>query len=211
MKFLTLTLLCTLAFLGKCAEPSKTPEPKIIHGEIVPFRTPGGMLETHGFTRTETFRKDTGSFLGTTSSEIRLNATYRYSIELRQKWNLYIDDSRHLAFVIAPAFHPQLPVAVDSSTVFTWSESGWGRFNKYEHLLGLQREISPRLETLAQSKEYIELGRKNARITVEEFVKGWILKQRNWPADCHPFVKVFFQDEQEIPLPEKTKMTDFLP
>ena len=211
MKILTLTLICTLAFLGRCGDSFKTPEPTITHGEIIPFRTSGGMLETHGFTRTETFRKDTGSFLGTTSSEIRLNATYRYAIELRSKWNLFIDDTRFIAYVIAPAFHPVLPVAVDSTSVFTWTESGWGRFNKWEHLQALQREISPRLQTIAQSKEYIELGRKSARITIEEFVKDWVLKNRGWPPDCHPFVKVHFQDEKDIPLPEKTQMKDFLP
>jgi hypothetical protein len=211
MKLLALTLICTLVFLGVCADSSQNPGKPTPHAEMVAFRTPGGMLETHGFTRTETFHKDTGSFLGTTSSEIRLSATYRYAIELRQKWNLYIDDTRHIAFVIAPAFHPQLPVAVDSRSVFTWTESGWGRFNKWDNLQALHREISGHLETLAQSKEYIELGRKSARVTVEEFVTDWILKNRGWPVNCVPFVKVYFEDEQDIPLPEKTKMTDFLP
>ena len=208
MKLLALTLISTLFFLWWRADP---PKPTGTHGEMVPFRTPGGMLETHGFTRTETLHKSTGSWLGTTSSEIRLNATFRYTIELRSKWNLYIDDTRHLAFVIAPAFHPQLPIAVDSRSVFTWTESGWGRFNKWEHLQALQREASLHLENLAKSNTYIELGRKHARITVEEFVTDWILKHRGWPKDCQPCVKVYFADEEDIPLPEKTVMKDYLP
>lgn len=208
MKIMALTLICTLIFLGVCADSSTKPTQ---HPEMMPFRTPGGLLETHGFTRTETIHKDTSSFLGTTSSEMRLNATFRYSIELRSKWNIYIDNTRHLAFVIAPAFRPQLPVAVDSSTVFERTESGWGRFNKWEHLQALHREISPWLEKLATSTTYIELVRKQARITVEEFVTDWILKHRGWPKDCQPFVKVYFADEEDIPLPEKTAMKDYLP
>jgi len=211
MKLLALTIIITLGFLAVCADSFKNTGKTALHAELVPLRTPGGMLETHGFTRTETFHKDTGSFFGTTSSEIRLSATYRYQIELRSKWNLYIDDTRHLAFVIAPAFHPQLPIAVDSRSVFEWTESGWGRFNKWEHLQALHREISGHLETLAQSKEYIEPGRKSARITVEEFVLDWVTKQRGWPKDVQPFVKVYFDDEPDIPLPEKTVMKDFLP
>ena len=208
MKLLALTLVSTTFLLWWRAEPFKS---TVIHGEMIPFRTAGGMLETHGFKRMESLHKATGSFLGTTSSEIRLNATFRYAIELRSKWNLYIDDTRHLAFIIAPAFHPQLPVAVDSSTVFEHTESGWGRFNKWEHLQSLQREVSNHLASLATSAEYIELGRKQARITVEEFVTDWILKHRAWSKNCQPFVKVFFADEEDIPLPEKTAMKDYLP
>jgi hypothetical protein len=207
MKLLALALISTLLFLWLRADkPTEQ-----THAEMVPLRTPGGLLETHGFTRTEIFRKDTGSFLGITSSEIMLNATFRYAIELRSKWNLYIDDTRHVAFLIAPAFSPQLPVSVDSRTVFEWTESGWGRFNKWEHLQALHRDISAQLEKLAMSPTYIELGRKQARITVEEFVTDWILKHRGWPNNCQPCVKVFFADEEEIPLPERTVMKDYLP
>jgi len=42
-------------------------------------------------------------------------------------------------------------------------------------------------------------------------VKDWLLKNRQWPADVLPFVKVYFQDETELPLPEKTRMKDYLP
>ncbi|HET6410178.1 MAG TPA: hypothetical protein VFG14_19970, partial [Chthoniobacteraceae bacterium] len=76
----------------------------------VPFRVAEGTLHTNGFIKTEILQKETGSWLGTTSSSIRLNATYRYDIELRSKdWNIYIDDARRVAFVIAPPFRPQIP------------------------------------------------------------------------------------------------------
>ena len=90
--------------------------------------TPGAIA---GFLKTETLHKETGSWLGTTSSTIRLNTTYRYDIELRSNdWNIYFDDGRKVAFVVAPSLRPQLPVAVDSRSVGEGRQSGWGRFDK---------------------------------------------------------------------------------
>jgi len=192
MRLLALTIIGTLVFLGECADLSFNPQ---THPELASMRIPGGMLITHGFQRTETFHKETGSFFGATSSEIKLQATYRYAIELRNKWTLNIDDTRHIAFVTAPPFRPIFPVAIDTNTISTWSHSGFLKFDKHEHLQALQKEISPRLESLAQSKEYIELGRKEARISVEQFVVDWILKHRGWPNHCQPCVKVNFEDE----------------
>ena len=180
--------------------------------ELVPFRTPGGTLHTNGFLKTETLHKETGSWLGTTTSSIRLNATYRYDIELRSKdWNILIDDARKVAFVIAPPFQPQLPVAVDSRSVEEWTESGWGRFDKWDHLRALRRETSPHLEKLATSNGYIEVARGQARLTVEEFVADWLLKSRGWPERSERFVKVYFADEPDIPFPENKSLKDFLP
>ncbi|MEA3212303.1 MAG: hypothetical protein QOE70_5360 [Chthoniobacter sp.] len=179
--------------------------------ELVPFRTAGGTLHTNGFLKTEVLHKVTGSWRGTTSSEIRLNATYRYEIELRNKWNIYLDDARHVAFIVAPAFKPQLPVAVDSRSVEEWTESGWGRFDKSEQLRALRREVSPYLEKLAGTTGYIEVARGQARLTVEEFVADWLLKRRGWPNDSERFVKVYFADEADVPFPENKSLKDFLP
>jgi hypothetical protein len=180
--------------------------------ELVPFRTPGGTLHTSGFLKTETLHKETGSWRGTTSSNIRLKATYRYDIELRSKdWNILIDDARHVALVIAPPLQPQLPVAVDSRSVYEWTESGWGRFDKWEHLQALRLETSPYLEALAGSPGYIEVARGQARLTVEEFVAHWLLKRRGWPEHSERFVKVYFADEPGISFPDNKSLKDFLP
>jgi len=180
--------------------------------ELVPFRTAGGTLHTNGFLKTETLTKQTVSWRGTTSTSIRLNATYRYDIELRSKdWNILIDDTRKVAFIVAPPFRPQLPVAVDSRTSYEWTESGWGRFDKWELLQTLRREISPTLERLATNPGYLEVARGQARTTVEEFVSDWLLKQRGWPTHSERFVKVYFADEPDIPFPANRSLKDFLP
>jgi len=55
------------------------------------FRTPGGLLEVSGINATETFTKRSmltiaGINLGTTVSQIRVPATYRYQIEPAKDW-----------------------------------------------------------------------------------------------------------------------------
>ena len=179
--------------------------------ELVPFHTPGGTLQTGGFSRTETLHKETSTRLGTTSSSIRLTANYRYEIELRGQWNILIDDTRKVAFVVAPTFKPQLPVAVDTLSLHESTSSGWGRFNKWQQLQSLRQDISPTLEALAASIGYMEVARNQARITVEEFVSDWLLKNRGWPENSEHFVKVYFADEANIPFPENKSLKDFLP
>jgi len=174
---------------------------------IIPFRTPGGTLNTNGFAKTEILSKKNGSWLGTTSSEIHLDATYRYEIQLRDKWNIYIDDTRKLAFVVAPPIRPELPVAVNSKSLSHSTSSGWARFDKRHNLEELRKETSGYLENLSKSPAYIEAAKGKARITVEEFITDWLLKQRGWPDNIKPYVKV----EPNIPFPEKTTLKDFLP
>ena len=128
--FLSLVLVCSgLYWWFAMPGDDVVPPPRGWFGapppELIPFRTEGGTLHTDGFLKTESFEKHTGSWIGTTSSGIRLNATYRYEIDLRSKdWYIYLDESRSVAFVIAPPFRPQLPVAVDSKTVYKWTSAG---------------------------------------------------------------------------------------
>ena len=192
---------------------SSPPHGPLGSGIMEPFRTPGGTLQTNGITKTEEIRKDknTGSWWGTTSAGIRFNATYRYEVELRSDWKLHIDEQRRLAFVVAPAFKPQLPVAVDSQSVQEWTSSGWARFDKWDHLQKLRQEISPVLEEKAKSHGYMDLARGDARSTVEEFVSDWIVKNRPWPEGPEPVIKVYFSDEKEIPFPDGRSLEDFLP
>lgn len=180
-------------------------------GIMVPFRTAGGTLQTNGILKTEELRKESGSWRGTTTSGIRLNATYRYEIELREEWKAHVDQERGIVFVVAPELRPQLPVAVDSDSMQEWTEAGWGRFDKWEHLAELRGEITPTLAERASSSGYIDLARGPARETVEEFVRDWALKNVPWSKNVQPVIKVYFADESQIPYPEGLKLNQFLP
>ena len=214
VSFLALVVICALLYAwlwppgdGRAPRPDGT----VGAGRLEPFRIPGGTLHTNGFVKTEELRRDDGSWRGTTSSAIRLDATYRYEIELRSRWNYYIDDVRKTALIVAPPFKPELPVAVDSRTVQEWTSSGWGRFDKWDRLQALRQEISPYLAGKASSKAYRDIARGAARKTVEEFVSDWLLKTNRTPADSRYIVKVYFADESDIPLPEHKTVSDFLP
>ncbi len=176
------------------------------------IRVPGGTLSTGGLTKTETLSKsDKHEWWGTTSSVIRVDATYRYEIELRSDWNFGFDENRKVAFVVAPRLKPQLPVAINTKTLHEETSSGWARFDKEEHLARLRQEISPFLEKKATSGDYIDLIRGDARKTVEEFVSDWILKERGWSETDRPVVKVYFEDEKDILYPTGKSPDDFLP
>lgn len=184
-----------------------------LHGDTMKLiRVPGGTLSTGGLTKTETlYKSNKHKWLGTTSSVIRVDATFRYEVELRSDWNLGLDEERKVAFVIAPRLKPQLPVAVDTKTFQEETSSGWARWDKAEHLARLRQEISPFLEKKANSQDYIELVRGDARKTVEEFVSDWILKEHGWNVEDRPVVKVYFEDEKDIPYPSGRSPKEFRP
>ena len=189
VSFLALVIVCALLFWWLRPHVSGGTQPAsngpVGIGRLEPFRTPGGTLHTNGIVKTEELRKDEGSWRGTTSSGIRLDATYRYEIELRSNWNFYIDDTRKTALIVAPLYKPQLPVAVDSKTVQEWTSSGWGRFDKWDQLQALRQEISPFLAAKARSKSYMDLARGDARKTVEEFASDWLLKSQRIATQIH--------------------------
>jgi hypothetical protein len=172
----------------------------------------GGSLLTSGLTKTEMLsRSDKHEWRGTTSSKIRVDATYRYEIELRSDWNFGFDEQRKIAFVLAPKLKPQLPVAVDTSTLQEETNSGWARFDKEKYLTQLRQEISPFLEAKAVSKDYVNLVRGDARKTVEQFVSDWILKEKGWRESDRPIVEVYFEDEENIPFPTGKSYKNFIP
>ena len=90
-------------------------------------------------------------------------------------------------------------------------QSGWGRFDKWDQLQSLKKEVSYYLEKQAKSNGYLAVARGEARITTEEFVADWLLKNRGWPANSERLIKVYFADEPDIPFPDKKGLKDFLP
>lgn len=176
------------------------------------FRVPGGSLSTAGLTKTEQFsKKDEDDWWGTTSSVIRLDATYRYDIELRSDWKFVFDPERNVAFVVVPELKPQLPVSINSGTIQEETSSGWARFDKWEHLAALRREISAELEKKANGRDYRDVVRGQARLTVEEFVSDWLVRQPDHSGKERPVVKVYFETEEGIPFPKGRTLSDFVP
>lgn len=179
-------------------------ETTVVAPEVpVVMRTEGGLLEVATIKATERFtRADTKEFwgipLGTTVSQIQVPVLYRYHIELARDWELSIQGKASV--VRAPQLKPSLPVAFDTAALQKYSHSGWARFNSQENLATLERSITAELQARAQSDRYLQLATGAARLTVQEFVTRWLLKEQQWQRDPAYSVQVVFPEE---PLPSQ--------
>jgi hypothetical protein len=129
--------------------------------------------------------------LGTTTTEIRVPATYRYHIKLSDEWKL--DTEGKTVFVIAPALRASLPVAFDTGGTYKNINEGWARFNGYEQMAQLERNISFTLNRNAKHNK--NLVREQSRKTIERFVKHCLKRNDQWSEDGFTNVEVIFADE----------------
>ncbi|MFO1425668.1 MAG: hypothetical protein U1F11_01570 [Steroidobacteraceae bacterium] len=168
--------------------------------EILVMRTPGGLLEVATIRATEQFDttftyKVLGLKVGETVPHIRVPATYRYHVELAPEWRVR---RREAVFsVIAPPVRPSLPVAVDLGQMQKDVGGSWVLvpFNASDDLDALQRRITAELAAKAASPAYLQLQREQARRTVTEFVRKWLVTQQEWQSARDPQVEVRFADE----------------
>jgi hypothetical protein len=161
---------------------------------------PGGRLELASMTMTESLSESNNLTtgwgrlnLGSTVTEIKVPATYRYYLRLHDSWKLEV--ATNICVVRAPKFHPALPVAIDTSRMEKKSSSGWGRFNASEQMDQLEKDLTPTLSQYAGDARHIDLVREECRKTVAQFVRDWLLKEQQWRDDRFTSVKVVFADE----------------
>jgi len=154
------------------------------------------MKNTKTFKRTEklTILWDSVS-LGTTFTEIKVPATFRYHIKLSDPWKLEVREQQ--CIVIAPALKATTPVAIHTNEIEKRSDEGWARFNADEQMAGLEKSLTPRLNQHARSKEHLNMAREKARITVAEFVRQWLMKEDHWREDRFSTIHIIFADEPE--------------
>jgi hypothetical protein len=166
---------------------------------------PGGRLEVASLNMNEVFKKSDHLItawgkldLGTTMTEIKVPATYRYYVRLHDPWRL--DVSTNICIVHAPRLHPSLPPAIDTANMEKKSERGWARLNAAEQMDQLERDITPTLSTYAGDVKHLALVREESRKTVAQFVRDWLLKEQQWRDDRFNAIKVVFADEPETNL-----------
>jgi hypothetical protein len=168
--------------------------------EILVMRTKGGLLEVSRILATEQF--DTrfvysvlGFEVGETVPHIRVPAVYRYHIELAPEWRIIRTGS--LFTVVTPPVKPSLPVAVDLANIQKDVGGTWLLlpFNRSDDLNALERKVTPTLADKAGSPAYLQLQREEARKTVTEFVKKWLVTQTPWTTELGATIRVFFADE----------------
>ena len=159
------------------------------------MHTSGGRLEVATVDNTESFKLEDareifGIPLGTTVSSVQVRVKYRYYIDMAKEWPIHISDG--IATVEAGEIKPQLPVAIDTTTMALFTSNGWARFNKYDNLERLERSLSPMLA--ARANGYKGLAIEASRKSVSDFVRTWLI--RNRPHDgTLSTVRVFFPGE----------------
>ncbi len=196
-----LVLAVKVDVLGGDQKPSASPT--IVTSarteRVVVMPTAGGRLEVATVHAREAFaRSDTRTLLdlidlGTTVSEVRVDATYRFHIGLARAWPLRIVGRTCL--IRAGAVRPTLPVAFDSATLERRTASGWARFDKAENLRALESSLTPLLADRAHL--YAERAREAGRAVVAEFVAEWLIREQQWRRDPELRVVVVFDDEPE--------------
>jgi hypothetical protein len=165
------------------------------HSErVVVMPTAGGQLEIATVHVRETFtRSDSRTLfdridLGTTVSEIRVDAVYRFHIGMKTHWPLRI--AGKTCVVRAGAVEPTLPVAFDSGTIERRTSSGWARFNRAENLQALERSLTQQRSERAQL--YRDRAQETGRGVVEAFVLEWLIREQHWKRDPEHRVVVVF-------------------
>jgi hypothetical protein len=160
------------------------------HGDILEVASPLKTMET--FSREDTRYAAWGwVYLGTTTSEIKVPATFRFHIKLSEMTQARLDDS--VLIVTAPVIHPTLPVAFDTAGMEKKTGGTWLRFDAAQQLADLEKSVTPALATRAQA--HAKTVRENARKDIEEFVQKWIVESHPGYRDRIKAVKVIFPGE----------------
>lgn len=134
-------------------------------------------------------------YLGTTFSEIRVPAVYRYHLKISDDWKL--STQGNVVTVVAPIIRPSLPPAIRTERMEKKSESGWLRFNKEASLASLEKSLTPTLERRAASPGKIRQVREASRKSVAEFVRDWLMREEQWKQGGIAAIVVVFADEPE--------------
>jgi hypothetical protein len=164
---------------------------------VVVMPTAGGRLEIATVRARETLTRASSKVLfdlidlGTTVSEVRVDAVYRFHIGMEKAWPLRI--AGRTCLVGAGPVRPTLPVAFDSGKVERSTASGWARFDKAANLRELESSLTPLLA--GRAPQYRKQAQEAGRAVVAEFVLEWLVREQQWRRDPEHRVVVVFADE----------------
>jgi hypothetical protein len=207
-RFLILALLAAFAIaaatvvfiIWHVTGPAATVSISNQFSEYLPTAGPSdGILETATCSVPETFTlTESGSLfnvipLGTTVSEIRVPAIYRYHIRLFDPWKL--EAKGPICIVTAPNFEPSLPPAIITGQMEKSTSAGWLSFDAQANLDTLEQGITDELTRRAYDKTHRDYVREACRQSVAEFVKAWLMKEDDWRSDRFHRVVVIFPDD----------------
>lgn len=186
-----------LGQLKKPTPPTLTINTSAHAERVVVMPTSGGQLEIATVRVRETLTRANSKLLfdfldvGTTVSEVRVDATYGFHIGMKKAWPLRIVGRTCL--VQAGAVEPTLPVSFDSRTIERRTLSGWARFDGAENLRALESSLTPQLA--GRAPLYRAQAQEAGRAVVVEFVLEWLVREQRWRRDPEHRVVVVFDDD----------------
>lgn len=196
-----LLLAAGLAFAGFYAGAAMQKRPPIAcSGDTAVFiPTNGGELLLGKIDRTQTFStRHVLTVAGiplsacNSTSSITIPSSTSYKVKLEKQWKVLLRDDELV--VIAPQVTPLLPVAFDTSGIRK-NADGCVLLSSQKTLDALEREISNELKRHAESAQYGQLARDAGRKVVAQFVRNWLVKQRQYEHAAAFPIKVFFEGE----------------
>lgn len=133
--------------------------------------------------------------LGSTVSEVRVDATFRYHVPTDPKgW--HVKKVGDIFRVIVPAVQSSLPVAIDTASIRKRTDTAWLGFNSSAtNLATLEKSLTAELAKRATRTSYIEAQRPVAREAAAEYVRRWLITQERYKSIKADQVRVFFADE----------------
>jgi hypothetical protein len=175
---------------------------RLARDEIVVIRTKGGRLQASTLVRNEEFGwqtswdcplVDCGRFLPRTLSEVRLPVHYTFAIPLANEWRLKFR-GEYFELVV-PREEVNIPPGLEVSKLEMRTTKGWLSPDVAENQLSLMKHLGPELASRAARPEYLAAQRDDARKTVAEFARKWMVEQGAGKDKADYPIKVFFEGE----------------
>jgi hypothetical protein len=164
--------------------PHQTNTLEIVTRERIVMTTEGGELGVARIKSYEDFHlSNTKEWMhfnfGTTESEVRVAALFRYVIPLAKQWP--IDCDNEVCVVRSPAVQASPPAAIYSEETRKYTRSGWARFDKAQNLQALEKSLTSALNQRASEPRNMAAAQEAGRPAVEGFVRTWVLRNRPGP------------------------------
>lgn len=174
--------------------------------EIVVVRTKGGRLQLSTLIKNEEFKWQTSwtcpfidcsKLLGKTISEVRVPVHYTFAIPLARDWVLTFRGEYFELTV--PKEEVNIPPAMELDKLQMRTSTGWLSPPGAANQVSLMKQLGPELSERARRPDYVSAQRDEARKTVAEFARQWMVEQRAGKDKADYPIKVIFEGEVNRP------------
>ena len=203
-----LTVVVTYFYLQSSKWIEELRVPMLAKDEIVILRTPGGKLQVSTLVKNEEFSWQTtytcpiancGSLFGKTVSKVRVPVHYTYAIPLAAEWSL----TRKKTYfeLTVPKELAIVPPGIDMQKFEVETTKGWLSPSGAKNQVSMLKHLGPELESRARRSDYVAAQREEARKTVSEFARKWMVEQGAGKDKKDLPVKVIFEGEGHADTP----------